>query len=678
MTIAIAIAANMLAVSPLNVRKVQNSTADEQLRADIVARGLLQNLIGIAVRGKKGRYEITAGGRRLTQIHAAIELGELPEDYTVPVLVMGNKEDAREASLAENFQRLAMNPADECIAFQHIMAREGADPAAVAKRFGLTERFVRGRLRLAGLAAVVFTALRDGDITLDLATAFAATSDTAQQARVFEQTKGISYGMTVSNIRRMITDGGYTGTHAKAKLVGRDAYLAAGGTIDGDLFADGDAETWTNRELLDSLAADKLAAAAAELAVAEGIGNVRVVGNENEVWRETRELRPIVTAPPVYTEEQTARVEAIEEELEALEDAHDEDGNYTEEQVERSEVLNAEYVALRNPAPVLTDEQKASAIAFVYLDRSGEVLVHHQVYTAPSSSGAGDSKGDTNDDDDVAASASGDAGKAGLSQRLAEELAHQKTEIVAVHVASDPHFALDLGTFIMVDQAINHSGSRLASELRANTPASRIGDYKTDGSSAAEWLRLSSALDASWSTLATPEARFDAFRGLDDGARAAWLGWAVARTLCAVPAGKTGSSFIDHLGQRLDIDVASWWRPSAANYFDRVPKSMTVTALTDVGGTELAARYGNAKKAELASAAEKLFRGDVIVEAATKTAALRWVPASMAFGSDTASIEDEIAAAEAAASTDNADLTTAQDDSDDAAIDEDEQIAEAA
>ena len=38
-----------------------------------------------------------------------------------------------------------------------------------------------------------------------------------------------------------------------------------------------------------------------------------------------------------------------------------------------------------------------------------------------------------------------------ISQRLADEMAIMKTELLRVHVASDPHFALDLGTFFMVD-----------------------------------------------------------------------------------------------------------------------------------------------------------------------------------------------------------------------------------
>lgn len=108
-----------MSVSPLNVRTSQNEQANLQLRADIVARGILQNLIEMPMPRKKGRYEITADGRRLVQIHAAIEAKDLDADFLVPLLVIDDRDDAEEASLAENFQRLNMNPSDECIAFGH-------------------------------------------------------------------------------------------------------------------------------------------------------------------------------------------------------------------------------------------------------------------------------------------------------------------------------------------------------------------------------------------------------------------------------------------------------------------------------------------------------------------------------------------------------------------------------
>ena len=58
--------------------------------------------------------------------------------------------------------------------------------------------FNKGRLRLAKLAPVVFEALASGQITLDIAKAFGATSDQEIQARVFERKRCVDPVLGVS------------------------------------------------------------------------------------------------------------------------------------------------------------------------------------------------------------------------------------------------------------------------------------------------------------------------------------------------------------------------------------------------------------------------------------------------------------------------------------------------
>jgi ParB family chromosome partitioning protein len=73
---------------------------------------------------------------------------------------------------------------------------------------------------------------------------------------------------------------------------------------------------------------------------------------------------------------------------------------------------------------------------------------------------------------------------------------------------------------------------------------------------------------------------------LSDEARAAWLGHVVGRSLEASlnMAGERRIEFHDHLGHLIGIDMAAWWRPTAANYFDRVSKAVILDALSAVGG----------------------------------------------------------------------------------------------
>jgi ParB family chromosome partitioning protein len=139
--------------SPRNVRRHSNAAAETELRASIAARGLLQNLI---VRpAARGKFEVEAGERRRC---AMLELADdklLSRTHEVTCLVLESSDAAVETSLAENFHSLAMNPADEAQAFAALV-ESGATVEEVARRFGLTVRFVEGRLRLATLAPVVF------------------------------------------------------------------------------------------------------------------------------------------------------------------------------------------------------------------------------------------------------------------------------------------------------------------------------------------------------------------------------------------------------------------------------------------------------------------------------------------------------------------------------------------
>ena len=94
------------------------------------------------------------------------------------------------------------------------------------------------------------------------------------------------------------------------------------------------------------------------------------------------------------------------------------------------------------------------------------------------------------------------------------------------------------------------------------------------------------------------------------------------------PAGApVASTSIGHLH---GIYVAKWWRPTGANFFDPVPKSVTLAALEEIGGAAFASGYSKAKKAELSETAERIFGGHV-APADVKERALAWVPDAMRF-----------------------------------------------
>src|SRR3546814_13899543 len=94
----------------------------------------------------------------------------------------------------------------------------------------------------------------------------------------------------------------------------------------------------------------------------------------------------------------------------------------------------------------------------------------------------------------------------------------------------------------MVDKATRHSGGfDFATELKADKPYSGLTGYQSGTLAAEEWGKIDEGLDRSWIEAGDVCQRYAAFCALADEARAAWLAWAIARTLHAVVARKPRS-----------------------------------------------------------------------------------------------------------------------------------------
>lgn len=273
---------NKLILSPRNVRKTNGEEDIESLADSIAAKGLLQNLVVSEAPGERGLYEVDAGGRRYRALQLLVKRKEIKRDFPVPVLVVP-REDATEASLAENLQKIAMNPADEVDAFAAIIERyaeSGIEApeeqiANCARRFGVTVRHVRQRLRLAALAPEILQALREGRISLDAARAYASNPDPTAQLKVFtaeEKQAGKSWAHGAQAIRNALAAGTYPPTHPRVRYVGIEAYVAAGGRLEPDLFfgKDDDDDLIMDPSIIDRLAYEKAASEADALAQEQG------------------------------------------------------------------------------------------------------------------------------------------------------------------------------------------------------------------------------------------------------------------------------------------------------------------------------------------------------------------------------------------------------------------------
>lgn len=277
---------SQLRLSDLNVRKTERDVDIVNLASDIAARGLKQNLVVVKTPEHKAKapdYEVVAGGRRFQALQMLDAEGRLLEGYQVPCII-DERDQGVETSLSENLHRVAMNPADEFTAFRTIIdAAVGTDNerlALCAKRFGVTEAHVKGRLRLASLSETILEALRAGAITLGAAMAYAAVNDQALQDKVFAaQAKSGWKPHDPDRIRNAMREKTYSTQDRRVMFAGLDEYAKRGGRLDTDLFTTDAGERLLDTGLMDELVKEKFETVSAKFAKKHGFDSVIFVGN---------------------------------------------------------------------------------------------------------------------------------------------------------------------------------------------------------------------------------------------------------------------------------------------------------------------------------------------------------------------------------------------------------------
>jgi len=253
---------DQLRLSPLNVRTNESdASATTALEASILAEGVLQSLSVHPMRGSVKLYGVFAGGRRYRSIRRLVDRGDLPRDFPVPVIVNEAADvEIVARSLSENMLRRNLRSYETCAA----IVRErnlGHTPEQIAARHGQELTWVNRALRLGDLAKPVFEAFAAGRLSDEQVRAFGATGDHERQLAAFEAlSAGPEHARTPAAIRAWLrVDDREAGR--LLRFVGRDAYLAAGGSIERDLFAEGEDESGivTNDKLLRQLADEKVA-----------------------------------------------------------------------------------------------------------------------------------------------------------------------------------------------------------------------------------------------------------------------------------------------------------------------------------------------------------------------------------------------------------------------------------
>lgn len=337
-----------------NVRK-HGRGADPQMTASIKAIGLQQPLL---VRPNGKGHVVIDGGKRFEAIQELVKTGDLPKDFAVPVII-GNSDDAkaRETSLALNVIRTNMHPVDEFRAFHqlHVDKSNPQTPEQIAARFGISTKGVVQRLALGALDDSVLNAWLAGHIDARDAKLFTMQSSKKVQKAALEKSLS-NGGFNSYGLREALGLSREARAGKLLTLVTEDAYVARGGKINRDLFAEGgnDNTIISDGALLQAMAQELLDNECKRL-TAEGWGTVTQEVPES-LWNYPR---IDVTAKP--TKEEAARLKQIEKKLQELEEA--DEGNDELDAEEQSIKQKIEERALAS----IEAKVKAKGIAFVGL-----------------------------------------------------------------------------------------------------------------------------------------------------------------------------------------------------------------------------------------------------------------------------------------------------------------------
>ena len=232
---------DQLELSPHNVRTHRADMLETAaIERSLLASGQMFPLLVHPWKGRKDRWGVFAGGRRWRSFKNLVERGDLPADHPIDVVVRDLSDaELTELSLAENLVRRDLRPYEIYAAVLKAQKR-GAGPEEIARETGQELVWVRRALRLATLAPVLLAALETDRLSVDQAQAFGATDDQALQARVWTELCGTGDmlgGSTTPAIIRARLKVGDPELQKLLRFVGDEAYRAAGGRFELDLFA---------------------------------------------------------------------------------------------------------------------------------------------------------------------------------------------------------------------------------------------------------------------------------------------------------------------------------------------------------------------------------------------------------------------------------------------------------
>ncbi|MDB5523487.1 MAG: chromosome partitioning protein ParB [Rhizobium sp.] len=180
----------LVARNPKNPRKNFSENELQDLAASIRQHGIVQPVVVRPM--QDGKLEIIAGERRWR----AAQLAGLIE---IPVIIRDvDDRTALELAIVENVQRSDLNPVEEAMGYDQLIAEHGYTQNDLGEIIGKSRSHVANSLRLLKLPEQVRNMLFDGSLSAGHARALIPTSDPVALARTI-----VSRGMSVRDAEKL-------------------------------------------------------------------------------------------------------------------------------------------------------------------------------------------------------------------------------------------------------------------------------------------------------------------------------------------------------------------------------------------------------------------------------------------------------------------------------------------
>jgi ParB family transcriptional regulator, chromosome partitioning protein len=573
--------------SKINIRKTDRLADIEQLAASIQANGLLENLVVQSADTSSNDgplFEVVAGGRRLAALKLLVKRKKLDRDHRVPCLVIENGA-AVEASLAENFVRAPVHPADQCDAFA-ALNRQGLSADDIAARFGITPSFVLQRLKLSSVSPRLIAEYRQGAMTLEQLTAFTLSDDHKTQEEVwFERAHG---DMPAHIIRRVLTRTQVESNDRRARFIGAKAYEGAGGAILRDLFDTEDEGYFSDSQLLDRLVAEKLETIA-ETVRTEGWRAVEVYADADLLH--LGRFGRVKMVEQQLSEPEEERLSALGERYDELVAALDEDDS--DEIAAELDKVGADITLLQQKKETWPDEEKVRAVSVVTLGPDGHAQILRGLLKP--------------DEHDAAVGELPTPKKRtrtnGYADSVLMDLSAHRTAALRELLAQQPETALLALLHALVDRLFYAGPAQnclgvVAQETRLDRASQSVNDGKAAqafGARHAAWTERLPEKDDCWEWLGQ----------LSSDDRLALLAHCVGMTVNVLERQAKPES-VSALTAALRLDMGAWWRPTRENFLDRLTKDEILSAVSEGVSQQAAWRLAGLKKERIVKEAEKL------------------------------------------------------------------------